>query len=121
MYTNGGLSNGAMQLHHIDRLSLLVFSCHDTCLSCGVQGVCHGRSTVPTIACVSLYKWSGVMQFNGLVLSGFVPALVKALIEYLQLSTASECAIQTGAWDIIERVNIFLGRYLFVPRNLELE
>jgi hypothetical protein len=34
------------------------------------QDVCHGASEVPTIVCVSLGKWSGVMQFNGLVLSG---------------------------------------------------
>jgi hypothetical protein len=39
------------------------------------QDVCHGARKVPTIVCVSLGKWSGVMQFNGLVLSGCAASL----------------------------------------------
>ena len=57
------------------------------------------------------------MQFNGLVLTGFVPAMVKALVEYFQVASAGESRIHTGAWDIIEAINIKLGRYLFVSSS----
>jgi hypothetical protein len=43
-----------------------------------------------------------------------VPAAVKALIEHLQLATAEERGLQTGAWDLVEKINVLLGRHLFV-------
>jgi hypothetical protein len=43
-----------------------------------------------------------------------LPAAVKALIEHLQLATAEERALHTGAWDLVEKVNVLLGRHLFL-------
>ena len=74
-------------------------------------------SKVPIIACVSLYKWSAVMQFNELVLTGMVPALVKAIIQTLQVATAKELTLPTAVWDLVETINLFLGRYLFLPNK----
>eukprot|EP00899_Mesostigma_viride_P017185 jgi/Mesvir1/25468/Mv01733-RA.1 len=47
------------------------------------QDICNGRSTVPIVTVVSLYKHEAIMQFNRLVISGRLPALFKWVIETL--------------------------------------
>ena len=73
-----------------------------------------GRDAVPSIAVVSLYKWNAVMQFNMLVVGGFLPAFVKWLIEMLQVQSARRIFGFTLMWDLIETTNLFLARFLFL-------
>lgn len=72
-----------------------------------------GTQSVPSIAVVSLYKWSAVMQFNKLVFGGPVPALVKWFIETMQVHAAKETPVLTELWDAVEQTNVFLGGFLF--------
>ena len=76
------------------------------------RSVC-GQSTTPKIAVVSLHKRNAVMQFNGLVLGGPLPAFVKGLIEFFQVHSALELLGATFVWDALESTNVFLGRFLF--------
>jgi NADH dehydrogenase FAD-containing subunit len=76
------------------------------------KSVC-GRNTTPKIAVVSLHKRNAVMQFNGLVLGGPLPAFVKHLIEFFQVHSALGTPGVTFIWDAVESTNIFLGRFLF--------
>jgi hypothetical protein len=72
-----------------------------------------GRDRAPSIAVVSLHKWNAVMQFNGLVLGGTLPAFVKWFIETMQIRAAAETPGFVALWDAVEAVNVFLGRFLF--------
>jgi len=72
-----------------------------------------GAQSVPSIAVVSLYKWSAVMQFNKLVFGGPVPALVKWFIETMQVHAAKETPVLTELWDVVEQTNVFLGGFMF--------
>ena len=76
------------------------------------RSVC-GQSTTPKIAVVSLHKRNAVMQFNGLVLGGPLPAFVKGLIEFFQVHSALGTPGVTFVWDALESTNVFLGRFLF--------
>lgn len=76
------------------------------------KSVC-GRDRAPSIAVVSLHKWNAVMQFNGLVLGGTLPAFVKWFIETMQIRAAAETPGFVALWDAVEAVNVFLGRFLF--------
>lgn len=81
------------------------------------QVVC-GTDAVPGIAVVSLYKWNAVMQFNALVISGILPAFVKWFIETLQVYSARGTFGATFLWDLVEVTNLFLARFLFVPKKI---
>ena len=76
------------------------------------RSVC-ARNTTPSISVISLHKWSAVMQFNGLVLGGPLPAFVKWLIEKLQVHSALGTPGVTFIWDAVETINVFLARFLF--------
>ena len=76
------------------------------------RSVC-ARNSTPSIAVVSLHKWNAVMQFNGLVLGGALPAFVKWLIEKLQVHSALGTPGVTFIWDAVETINVFLARFLF--------
>lgn len=79
------------------------------------EDVCAGAAAVPAIACVSLHRWCAVMQFNELVLCGALPALVKWLIEFLNVRAARGSALAEEAWVAIETVNVWLAARLFLP------
>jgi apoptosis-inducing factor 2 len=77
-----------------------------------------GSDKVPAIAVVSLYKWNGIMQFNSLVISGILAAFVKWFIETLQVYSARGVFGATFLWDLVEVTNLFLARFLFVPKSV---
>ncbi|KAK3277935.1 hypothetical protein CYMTET_14095 [Cymbomonas tetramitiformis] len=62
------------------------------------SGVCHGAWEPPSIACVSLYKWHGTMQFNGLVINGRLPTVVKHMIENLQAAPDQHPEWRRSVW-----------------------
>ena len=76
------------------------------------QGVCYGRSTVPLIAVLSLYKYHAVMQFNWLVVSGPLATLMKYVIEFLQIHTARENAFLSAVWNVCEHMSLLAARYV---------
>ena len=77
------------------------------------EGVTYGASMVPNIQNVSLYKYNGILQFNNLILVGWLPAIAKAGIEMHQMLMAKEWWWAVWTWDWIEGTSMFLGKWLF--------
>ena len=67
----------------------------------------------PSVACVSLYKWDGLMQLNGLVLTGFIAAFTKVFIEFLQL-WAMKYPFAATLWLIVESITTSIAS--LIPR-----
>mmetsp|Transcript_4608 Transcript_4608/g.12056 ORF Transcript_4608/g.12056 Transcript_4608/m.12056 type:complete len:222 (+) Transcript_4608:171-836(+) len=72
------------------------------------QSVCYGRP-LPTVLCISLYKYSGTMQVNGFVVNGPLAACSKWVIECLQLRMARGSAVAAWLWLNIEKAMIALA------------
>jgi NADH dehydrogenase FAD-containing subunit len=68
----------------------------------------------PSIACVSLYKWDGALQMNGLVLTGFLAAFTKVFIEFMQLC-AMKSSIAAAIWLVLENLTTFTAT--FIPKK----
>lgn len=69
----------------------------------------------PTVACVSLYKWDGVLQMNGLLLTGFLAAITKVMIELFQLKAAvvGGSRVWLRVWIVMETIMTFLVATFF--------
>lgn len=77
------------------------------------EGVAYGASLVPTIQNVSLYKYNGILQFNSLILVGWLPAIAKLAIEMHQMMMAKEWWWAIWTWEWIEGTSMFVGKWLF--------
>eukprot|EP00210_Caulerpa_lentillifera_P002640 g2522.t1 len=75
------------------------------------EGICQGQRSVPQVVCVSLYKYCAILQVNGLVITGAVPALSKAQIEFMQLAVAKERSWALFLWNIMESFIVRVSKY----------
>ena len=74
--------------------------------------ICHGSRKSPDVVVVSLYKWCAIMQVNSIVFSGLLPALMKVVIEFMQIRTAKEDIVITYLWSVAEALTIFVASYI---------
>ena len=72
------------------------------------EDVCYGRIRLPDVMCVSLHKYDAVMQVNGRILRGRLPALVKGMIEQFQLAMADGNAAAWAIWLTFEKITLFV-------------
>ena len=72
--------------------------------------VCFGSDRFPLVMCTSLYKSSGILQQNSLVLHGRLGALAKRIIEGFQLRIARSAGrtVETTLWEMCEKVTLFV-------------
>jgi len=94
--------NGARALKRGDNPKLLAFP----------RDACAGAAHVPVVACVNLFKHSGVRQFKSVVICGAVAALTKAVIEAAQLTLARERACVFWLWRLFETLMLAVCRVL---------
>ena len=52
------------------------------------------------------------MQVNSIVFSGLLPALMKVVIEFMQIRTAKEDIVITYLWSVAEALTIFVASYI---------
>jgi hypothetical protein len=76
-------------------------------------GAVAGAATPPAVASVSLGKWCGVMQFNGLVVGGLPAVLVKLMIEQSIMRVARGSRLWLWFWTVNEWFTVLAGRFLF--------
>jgi hypothetical protein len=76
-------------------------------------GACQGAATPPTVASISLSKWDGVLQFNGLVVGGLPAVLVKRMIEESIVRVARGSSLWLWFWLANEWLTVLAGRFLF--------
>merc|ERR1719263_358277 len=78
-----------------------------------LQDLCHGKASLPLVACISLYKHSGTFQMGNVVMSGRAAAWNKSVIESFQLdlagnSSGAAVGLKSRTWSLFERLTIFL-------------
>ena len=71
-----------------------------------------GADLTPKIYCVSLGAYEATLAFNGLVISGFLAALTKWLLEWTKVQAARARPIGVVFWIIADVVSNWLGRTL---------
>lgn len=76
------------------------------------EGVCLGQHSVPQVTCVSLYKYNGILQINGVVLTGLIAAMSKAQIEFMQLAVAKEQSWALFLWPLMESFTLQMSKFL---------
>lgn len=70
----------------------------------------HGLTTSPQVYCVSLGKHSAVMGFNGLVLSGWVPSVLKWLLEWTKVAACEERPVGTLFWEVADGMTAIMSK-----------
>lgn len=76
------------------------------------EGVCSGQHSVPQVACVSLYKYNGILQIQGSVLTGLMAAFSKVQIEFMQLALAKEQSWALAIWPLMESFFLQVSKFL---------
>jgi NADH dehydrogenase FAD-containing subunit len=71
---------------------------------------------VPAVTAVSLGPRNGVFQLNQLVLAGPFVAVLKWLIERMQMAAARETPLAATLWRLCESLTLAIGRVLFLGR-----
>lgn len=71
-----------------------------------------GAETTPKIYCVSLGAYDATLGFNSLVMSGFVPALTKWVLEWTKVQAAAGRPVGILFWQFGDAVSMWLGRTL---------
>lgn len=79
-------------------------------------GVTGGPAT-PSIFCVSLGKYDATLGFNSLTLHGFLPAVLKWIIEWTQVMAARERPIGRLFWWVADKSSMFLNKYVLKPKK----
>ncbi|KAK9811779.1 hypothetical protein WJX72_009838 [[Myrmecia] bisecta] len=74
------------------------------------QGVCGGAAQPPTMAVISLYKHTAILQMRGLVLTGRLPAFMKQMVEYLMVQSARGSWVHDIFWMGLKRAMLALLR-----------
>jgi len=69
-----------------------------------------GAPTTPKIFCLSLGKYSATLGFNGLVVSGTVPALIKWLLEWTKVACAQQRPVGVAFWTFSDLASCWLAR-----------
>ena len=62
------------------------------------------------VYCVSLGKHSAALAFNGIVLSGWLPAMMKWLLEWTKVAACEERPVGTLFWSIADGQTALLSR-----------
>mmetsp|Transcript_38504 Transcript_38504/g.121329 ORF Transcript_38504/g.121329 Transcript_38504/m.121329 type:complete len:296 (-) Transcript_38504:914-1801(-) len=75
-----------------------------------------GQAT-PTIFCVSLSKYDGVVIFNSLILTGKIAAVFKWLIEWTKVASMRGRPVGKLFWQVADVASIFLSNYIFRPKK----
>ena len=70
----------------------------------------HGLTTSPQVYCVSLGKHSAVMGFNGIVLGGWVPAILKWLLEWTKVAACEERPVGTLFWEVADGMTAIMSK-----------
>ena len=77
----------------------------------------HGLERSPQVYCVSLGKHAAAMAFNGLVLGGWLPSVVKWLLEWTKVAACEEPPIGTLFWVVGDAATALLSKTLLpVPQ-----
>ena len=74
-----------------------------------------GLARSPRVFCVSLGKHSAVMAFNGLVLAGWMPALLKWGLEWTKVAACAERPIGTLFWEVADLMTALITRVGILP------
>jgi apoptosis-inducing factor 2 len=69
-----------------------------------------GNVATPFIYCISLGQYDGTLGFNGLVINGFIAALMKWLIEWTKVAAVKKQPIGILFWQVGDAVSNWLGR-----------
>ena len=103
--------NGALAAHNIERQVEAAAARKGDAkpLLTYPEGVVH-NSVSPKIYCVSLGAYDATLGFNGLVINGFVAALMKWMLEWTKVAAARQYPIGILFWEIADVASCFLGR-----------
>merc|ERR1740117_934441 len=71
-----------------------------------------GADVTPKIFCLSLGKYDAVMGFNDFLLSGWIVALAKWVLEWTKVAAARERPIGILFWKVADVASMLLGRTL---------
>lgn len=74
-----------------------------------------GAARQAQVFCVSLGKHSAVMAFNGIVLSGGLPALVKWGLEWTKVAACEERPVGTLFWHVADTMTALITRTVLPP------
>ena len=78
----------------------------------------HGLVRSPQVYCVSLGPHHGVLAFNGVVVSGLVPAYVKWLLEWTKVAACAERPVGLLFWRFADFAAAAITRFLLpVPEK----
>jgi len=69
-----------------------------------------GAPRSPKIFCLSLGRYDAILGFNGLVLSGFVAALMKWVLEWTKVSAAKQQPVGVLFWRVADTMSCFMAR-----------
>jgi len=75
----------------------------------------HGLARSPQVFCVSLGKHSAALAFNGVVLGGWLPALMKWLLEWTKVAASEERPVGTLFWTIADGMTALISRTVLPP------
>jgi len=100
--------NGHLVAHNIEA------AVHGKSLAKYPMGVT-GAEWTPKIYCLSLGKYSAVLAFNGLVLSGWYVAVIKWMLEWTKVAAAVERPIGVFFWWFADNFSNLLSRTILPP------
>eukprot|EP00936_MAST-01D_sp_MAST-1D-sp1_P002576 g2576.t1 len=69
-----------------------------------------GSNRTPRIYCVSLGPYQGSLYFNGLVINGRLPAIIKHVLELTKVAASGGDALGIWFWEVADAVANFVGR-----------
>lgn len=79
----------------------------------------HGEAAFPTLLCISLGRYDGLVVFNDFTVTGVVAAAMKWFIEYSKVEQYTGHAWANWLWHIADPASIALNRvYQQVKRQL---
>ena len=70
---------------------------------------------LPLIYVVSLGKYDGSLGFNGIVINGVLPAVVKWVLEWTKVKQMQESRMGELIWQFGDAVTSFLSRFVVAP------
>ena len=79
--------------------------------------MCACSSLAIRVACGVLGPYYGSLYFNGLVINGRLPAVVKHVLELTKVAAARGDALGTWFWEVADAAANFLGRTVLVEKK----
>lgn len=75
----------------------------------------HGLSSSPQVFCVSLGKHAAALAFNGISVGGWLPAIMKWLLEWTKVAACEERPVGVLFWQFADFMTALISKYILPP------